>query len=110
MLERLGYGVLAAGRADEALRLIERPGTAVDLLVADIVMPGMSGRELAVRALAQRPNLRVLLMSGYAPLQGDAALPGGFAFLPKPFSIETLARRVRETLAGPAPAALAPPA
>jgi CheY-like chemotaxis protein len=99
MLGRLGYQVLAAERADEALeRLAQHAGT-VHLLIADIVMPGMSGRDLAVRALAAHPNLRVLLTSGHAAPSGNAPLPPGFAFMPKPFSIETLAVRVRQALA-----------
>ncbi len=102
MLARLGYVVIAAERSDEALAMLERHRGDVDLLIADMVMPGMSGRELASRALAARPRLRVLLMSGYAATGSGPHAAGGFAFMPKPFSIETLARRVRETLAAPA--------
>jgi signal transduction histidine kinase/CheY-like chemotaxis protein len=103
MLGRLGYDVLAAARAEEALQMFDHHAGSVDLLIADMVMPGMSGRDLAVRAQARCPHLRVLLMSGYAPAQREAHAPTGFAFLAKPFSIETLARRVRETLDEPVP-------
>ncbi len=103
MLARLGYVVIAAERADEALAMLARHAGDVDLLIADMVMPGMSGRELANRALVARPRVRVLLMSGYAATGSGPHAAGGFAFMPKPFSIETLARRVRETLAAPAP-------
>ncbi len=102
MLGRLGYVVLAADRADEALEVLERHVGEVHLLIADIVMPGMSGRALATRALAARPQMRVLLTSGHAA-GGAGGHATDFAFMPKPFSIETLARRVRETLAAPPP-------
>ena len=102
MLGRLGYVVLAADRADEGLELLARHEGGIDLLIADIVMPGMSGRELATRALAARPHLRVLLTSGHTIGASGAHVAAGFAFMPKPFSIETLARRVREALAAPA--------
>jgi len=100
MLSRLGYTVLAEARAEEALPRLERHEGRVDLLIADIVMPGMSGRDLAVRAQALRPGLRVLLVSGYSSTTTAAA--GPFAFLAKPFSIEALAGTVRAALADPA--------
>jgi PAS domain S-box-containing protein len=108
MLGRLGYVVLVAERADEALALLEHHAGDVDLLIADIVMPGMSGRELATRALVARPHLRVLLTSGHATTSSGTHVAAGFEFMPKPFSIETLARRVREALAVTPAAALAP--
>ncbi len=101
MLGRLGYVVLAAERAEDALALLSEHRGDVDLLIADIVMPGMSGRELATRAQAARPHLRVLLTSGHAATGAGPHLAAGFAFMPKPFSIETLALRVRAALAGP---------
>jgi PAS domain S-box-containing protein len=107
MLGRLGYEVLAAERAEDALELLAQHAGDVDLLIADIIMPGMSGREMATRAQAARPHLRVLLTSGHAAPSSGPQLAAGFAFMPKPFSIETLAVRVREALAsGPDQAGL----
>jgi PAS domain S-box-containing protein len=98
MLGRLGYQVLAAERADDALEQLAAHAGEVHLLVADIIMPGMSGRELATRALATRPAMRVLLTSGHGAAASGQPLAAGFAFMPKPFSIETLAQRVRDAL------------
>jgi len=101
-LEAAGYTVLAASDAPNALRIVERHGGAIHLLVTDVVMPGQSGRELAEQLAARRAGIRVLYMSGYP---GDAvvqrgALPAGSAFLQKPFGPDTLARKVRDTLDG----------
>ena len=99
-LEAQGYVVLAASDAAAALRVVERHGGTIHLLLTDVVMPGMSGRDLADRLTAQRPGIRVLYMSGYP---GDAVvqhgtLPSGSAFLQKPFSPDGLARKVRDVL------------
>jgi len=99
-LEAQGYVVLAASDADAALRVVERHGGMIHLLLTDVVMPGLSGHELADRLTAQRPGIRVLYMSGYP---GDAVvqhgtLPIGSAFLQKPFSPDGLARKVRDVL------------
>ncbi|HEV8381974.1 MAG TPA: PAS domain S-box protein [Gemmatimonadales bacterium] len=99
-LESQGYVVLAASDAAAALRVVERHGGTIHLLLTDVVMPGLSGRELADRLAAQRPGIRVLYMSGYP---GDAVvqhgtLPSGSAFLQKPFSPDGLARKVRDVL------------
>jgi CheY-like chemotaxis protein len=99
-LEAQGYVVLAASDPAAALRIVERHGGTIHLLVTDVVMPGQSGRELADRLAAQRPGIRVLYMSGYP---GDAvvqhgSLPSGSAFLQKPFSPDGLARKVRDVL------------
>ena len=99
-LETQGYVVLAASDATAALRIVERHGGTIHLLVTDVVMPGLSGRELADKLAAQRPGIRVLYMSGYP---GDAvvehgSLPAGSAFLQKPFSPDSLARKVRDVL------------
>ena len=99
-LEAQGYVVLAASDPLAALRVVERHGGTIHLLLTDVVMPGLSGRELADRLTAQRPGIRVLYMSGYP---GDAVvqhgtLPSGSAFLQKPFSPDGLARKVRDVL------------
>jgi len=99
-LEAQGYVVLAASDATSALRLVERHGGMIHLLLTDVVMPGMSGRDLADQLAVRRPGTRVLYMSGYP---GDAVvqhgeLPVGSAFLQKPFSPDSLARKVRDVL------------
>jgi len=99
-LEAQGYVVLAASDAAAAMRVVERHGGTIHLLLTDVVMPGLSGRELADRLATRRPGIRVLYMSGYP---GDAvvqhgALPHGSAFLQKPFSPDGLARKVRDVL------------
>jgi len=99
-LEGSGYTVLAAATGADALELAERHDGPIDLLVTDVVMPGMSGRELAEQLAPRRPGLRVLYMSGYP---GDAVvqrggLAAGVAFLQKPFTPDGLARQVRAVL------------
>ncbi len=103
MLTRHGYVVLDAPGGDQAIRLFERHPDRVDLLLTDVVMPGMSGRELAARLRAIRPELKVVYMSGYTgDVLGDrSALEPGTTLIPKPFSPRTLLRHLREVLAGP---------
>ena len=99
-LERLGYEVWAAPAADEALRWV-RDGGALDLLLTDVVLPGMNGVTLAERVVAERSGVRVLFISGYT---SEACAPRGTlggepcAFLDKPFSLHMLARAVRDVL------------
>jgi two-component system, cell cycle sensor histidine kinase and response regulator CckA len=96
-----GYRILAAHSGKEALKAFAEHSAAVDLLIADIMMPGMNGQELAETLLGQKPELRVLLISGYehAPVE----LAGGFAasaveLVRKPFSGKALIKRVIEVL------------
>ena len=101
-LMRAGYAVRVAGSAAEALA--DHHAQDVDLLLTDVVMPGLNGRELAEALRARRPSLRVLFMSGYPD---DAALRRGIesavqAFIQKPFSGRDLVARVREVLDAPA--------
>jgi DNA-binding NtrC family response regulator len=100
MLETLGYRVLSAGRADEALALAEGHGGTIHLLLTDVIMPDMNGRELRERIADKRPGLRCLYMSGYTAdvIAGHGILDEGIEFIPKPFSLQELAVRVRETL------------
>ncbi|WP_437538704.1 ATP-binding protein [Sorangium sp. So ce726] len=100
VLERRGYGVLSAASGEEALAMLAREGEdAVDLLLTDLVMPGMNGRELAERAVAIHPRARVLYISGYAEDVLAGAEPDReLALLQKPFTPETLAHRLRELL------------
>jgi CheY-like chemotaxis protein len=100
ILRKHGYLVLDAGHAGEALLLCEKHPAPIHLLLTDVVMPQMSGPELAKRLIALRPDMKVLCMSGYTD---DAALrhgviESGIAYLQKPLTVESLTRRVREVL------------
>jgi two-component system, cell cycle sensor histidine kinase and response regulator CckA len=99
VLRRCGYRVLEAADGSEALRLVEQEGR-IDLLLTDVVMPGMSGAELARKFRALRPEARVLYASGYADEALDShGLPAqGVPYLQKPFEPDDLVRRVRELL------------
>jgi PAS domain S-box-containing protein len=102
ILVRNGYSVLVASGAQEALETIrEHPGP-VDLLLTDVVMPHMLGKELAERAQDERPGLRVLFMSGYAqPVLGaNGTLDPGVTLVQKPFSELVLLGKVRDALEG----------
>ena len=99
VLQRHGYAVIETARPEDALALAD--GTqAVDLLLTDIVMPGVGGRALAAQFTARRPGTRVLFMSGYpaAAIGQHQMLERGLAFLQKPFSAAALAEKVREVL------------
>jgi DNA-binding response OmpR family regulator len=99
VLESAGYRLVIAGSAAEALEAYRTCSLPVDLLLADIVMPGMNGRELATELERLYPRARVLLMSGYAEqLAGCALFPNGAECLVKPFSVHALLSRVREVL------------
>ena len=98
-LERLGYRVVVASTGEEAVRLIDRLGEEIDLLLSDVVMPGMSGPDLFDRARRTRPDLRAIFMSGYTALSMGRPIPEGVTLLEKPFSGARLDEVVRETLA-----------
>ncbi|WP_162136290.1 ATP-binding protein [Zavarzinella formosa] len=98
-----GYRVLQAANGAEALRVAAAHRGLIDLMVSDVVMPGMSGSDLRSRMLAEYPNLRVIFMSGYT---NDAIVRNGVIqlecdFLPKPFTLSMLSRKVREVLDRP---------
>jgi len=97
VLRSAGYRVLAARNAGEGLELFTESGATVDLLLADIILPGQSGGALAERLKRERPGLKVLFVTGYAEqmkVSGDVG-----ALLPKPFSSMMLLQAIREQFA-----------
>ena len=105
VLESYGYKVLVAEDPGHAQKLSDTPGTNLSLVVTDVVMPTMSGRELVKRLTDKHPHLRVLYMSGYTDnvITSGGVLEPGLAFLQKPFTPASLASKVREVLDAPAP-------
>ncbi len=92
-----GYTVLEAANAEEALDRLSDPQLRVDVFVTDVIMPGMDGPTWVAKALEQRPNTRVVFVSGYAEesiADGQARIPGS-VFLPKPFSLAQLTETVQ---------------
>ncbi len=111
LLERQGYHVIAAASGAEALALIEGDEVTVDLLLTDIVMPGMNGRELAERMVQDRPGVRVLFMSGYPAdvIARRGVLDAGIDFIAKPYEPTAVLARIREVLdRGASPVPVAP--
>jgi PAS domain S-box-containing protein len=103
ILEQQGYRVLQAGDGEEALRVAARHAGPVDLLLTDVVMPVLGGPELAERLLDERPDVKVVFMSGYADRAADvlaAAEAAGHSFLQKPFAPDSLARTLAQALEG----------
>ena len=108
ILETSGYAVLEARHAAEALAIGGEPGQRIDLVVTDVVMPRMGGRELARRLTALRPATRVLYMSGYTDddMVRHGVREAGIDFIAKPFTPAALAAKVREVLDRPKAKAL----
>jgi PAS domain S-box-containing protein len=106
MLSSRGYQVLVAGTGEEALELIARHAERVHLMVTDVVMPGIGGPELADRLAARDPEMRVLFISGHTDdgVLRHGVREGATAFLQKPFTLDVLARKVREVLDARLPA------
>lgn len=102
MLEDLGYAVVSVPGPETALALPDGTLATLDLLVTDVVMPGMSGTRLADALEERRPGLPAILISGFAPEQAQTVRPRT-VFLPKPFSPPGLAAAVRRALDRPAP-------
>jgi PAS domain S-box-containing protein len=100
VLEECGYEIIEARNGVEALSIFEQPDCKIDLLLTDVVMPQMGGRELAERVTRTHPNLRVLFTSGYtddAAIRQDVIVPDT-NFIQKPFTFDALAHKVRESL------------
>jgi CheY-like chemotaxis protein len=100
ILRRGGYSILEAANGSDALAMVETHAGAIDLLLTDVIMPGMSGRDLALHLNALRPSTRVLYMSGYtANVIGQEGVIGAdVAFIQKPFTPDALLRKVNEVL------------
>ncbi len=100
LLQRLGYAVLAANAPGEAIRLAEAHAGRIDLLMTDVVMPEMNGRDLANALLAVYPDLRRLFMSGHTAnvLAPHGVLDEGVHFIGKPYSMKAVAAKIREVL------------
>jgi PAS domain S-box-containing protein len=101
-LEHLGYTVLIAKSPEEAMRRSQEQAGSIQLLITDVVMPQMNGRQLAERLAALRPGLKCLYMSGYTAdiIAHRGVLEEGVRFIAKPFSLSVLAGKVREVLDG----------
>jgi CheY-like chemotaxis protein len=103
VLTKRGYNVLEASSGEDAVRVAHDFKGTISLLLTDVVMPKMSGRELAGRLSEERPDMKVLYVSGYTDdaIVRHGILEPGVIFLQKPFSPDTLARKVAETLSRP---------
>ncbi|HEX7616125.1 MAG TPA: PAS domain S-box protein [Thermoanaerobaculia bacterium] len=100
LLEAKGYTALSAAGPAEALALCEKHGQEIDLMLTDVVMPALGGKDLAERAAAFRPRMKVLFMSGYTDdaIVHHGALDPGTSFIQKPFTPRSLAQKVRDVL------------
>lgn len=101
-LSNKGYTVLEADSAETGLEVFEREGERIQLIVSDVIMPGMTGPEMVEQIIAKHPSLKVIFISGYAE---DAFIDSygaerEFNFLPKPFTLKQLASKVKEVLEG----------
>ena len=100
ILERLGYKVLAVSSPEEAVELAAGYTDRIHLLMTDVIMPGMNGRELANKLLSTHPHLKGLFMSGYTAdvIADHGVLDQGVNFIQKPFNIKDLATVIRDIL------------
>lgn len=101
LLEKLGYRVLAAADAEEAIEIFRERDHELDLVLTDVVMPGLTGVEMAEVLKEQRPDMKFLFTSGYTSKElGSNPEAPPEPFLPKPFSMDDLSRSVRDALDG----------
>ena len=102
VLATSGYTVLKARDCEDAIRICDEHEGPIHLLLTDVIMPQMSGRELAARVQPRRPTMKVLYMSGYtdSAIVHHGVLDHGIAFLQKPFAPATVTQKVREVLDG----------
>ncbi|MBW1677410.1 MAG: response regulator, partial [Deltaproteobacteria bacterium] len=102
-LKKYGYRVLEAANGKEAIEIFRQFHGTIHLLITDVIMPGMNGKELAERLLAERPDMKVLFMSGYTQniIMQKGIMPADIHYIQKPFSFEGLAKKVRETIEEP---------
>jgi CheY-like chemotaxis protein len=109
-LGKSGYRVLEAPDGVQALEIAAAHRAPIHILVTDVVMPRLSGRELATRITAARPEIKVLYISGYTDdsIFRHGVLEGGVAFLQKPFNLKDLAQKIRQVLDGEPAATEAP--
>lgn len=100
MLDKLGYRVLTAKRPQDAITMAEDNAGRIDLIMTDVVMPDMNGRDLVDRLLVLQPDIQVLFMSGYTAdvIANRGILDEGVCFIHKPFSVRALSAKIREAL------------
>ncbi len=100
ILEDAGYRVLEAGHAEDAIRVAQRHDGPIHAVITDVVMPRSSGPLLVARLIRERPDLRVVYMSGYSDdaVVGDMVVDPGTPFVQKPFTLDTLLRKLREAI------------
>ncbi len=100
MLHRQGYEVLSAVNGEEALRILESHRGRIDLLLTDVIMPGMNGKELYKKAVSLAPGLKVIYMSGYTEkiIANRGVLERGSIFIQKPFTVKNLLGKIREVM------------
>ena len=103
-LRNKGYNVLEAVNGESALDVINNSGEPIDLIISDVVMPGMDGHTLIRLVRHERPEVKVILMSGYAEdaFREEISRDPSIQFLAKPFSLKGLASKVKEVMAKPA--------
>lgn len=95
VLEELEFNVLEAGHAEEALEVVQNTPQHIDLMMTDMGLPGMSGKDLATKVRELRPTLPILFASGYAE---NIDVPAGMQVIAKPFSIDQLRDKVKSML------------
>jgi CheY-like chemotaxis protein len=103
VLEKEGYEVLSCGHPKDGIEMSRRHAGQIDLLLTDVVMPGMNGREMANRIRETLPDLRVVFMSGYTEhvLMHEGQVGTQFEYLQKPFTLRTLSQKLALVLGGP---------